>query len=736
MKDEIEGEKVDDVVDLVDLSPTSNKSQCQVPSQSNSAIRPAKKSQRANKNWSIDEDVELTNAWCNVPAKAQVGVGQKKIKLWERVCENFVKRMEDKHKVSRLENERTPGGCENRWMEIRSQCIKWSAIRVQTQPHYHSGWSPTDFDQYCRTRYLTKHESNFKCEASWHILKDHPKWMELVSGKKCKVSGQSSTFAKEVIGEANEVQRPVQGHSPVTPIDSSSGAVRIHTNSSEKGPNPSELGGPAAIDMEHPVGACNKSNDERQQKIQRHEESQVQVPSKSNLVVGPVKKNQRANKNWSIDEDVELTTAWCNVPTDVRIGVGQKLWERVCENFVVLMENNHKVSRSENIRTPGGCENRLMEIRTQCSKWSAIRVEAQQHYRSACCSANFEEYCRKTYFNQYQSNFKCEACWNILKDHPKWMEFVSGKLSKISGWSSTFAKEVVGEANEVQTLVEGHSPFAPIDGTSGEAHINNSSEKNPSPLKLGGPIATDLEHLIGVKKTTACNKPNNERQRKIKRHKESQASISRTIYDDNRKRDLKRDKEHETVSKREHSIKITKEYANIATELENIGERLMAAVDKLKELDKDNLDTEDEKRMYVMRKEHVEHYKRAYNMLKATLKSLEEANSPNVKVAETSSPNAKVAETSFLNAKVAETSFPNAKVAEKSFPNAKVAEKSFPNAKVAEKSFLNAKVAKTNAPNAKVAETSGRCTDKRKRHFNDYSDLDCPPGFEKHKVCK
>ncbi|XP_051150609.1 uncharacterized protein LOC127265015 [Andrographis paniculata] len=48
----------------------------------------------------------------------------------------------------------------------------------------------------------------------------------------------------------------------------------------------------------------------------------------------------------------------------------------------MLMQDNHGFRRSENKRTPGACENWMLEIRSKCSIWSAIRFQAEPSYRS------------------------------------------------------------------------------------------------------------------------------------------------------------------------------------------------------------------------------------------------------------------------------------------------------------------------------------------------------------------
>ncbi|XP_051146274.1 uncharacterized protein LOC127261888 [Andrographis paniculata] len=225
------------------------------------------------------------------------------------------------------------------------------------------------------------------------------------------------------------------------------------------------------------------------------------------------------------------------------------------------------------------------------------------------------------------------------------MEFGSSKKSKLNERSSTSRNEDVGERND-QGPVEVPSPLTPVDSNICVRPVNiNSSATFPTQPELVGPAAIDAERPIGVKKAKAANKPKNQRQRQIQQHEESQGSIARSITaslmkidsasnerwskfeEEDRRRDLQREEEYGVISERsktEHSIKINKEYANIAIEVANISERLMEAEAKLEELDKDNLDTFFKDRQYEMQKEQVQHYTRALTRLRATLQSIDE----------------------------------------------------------------------------------------------------------------
>ncbi|XP_051128044.1 uncharacterized protein LOC127249334 isoform X2 [Andrographis paniculata] len=201
----------------------------------------------------------------------------------------------------------TPEGCENRWTDIRSQCTKWTTIRVQAQPQCRSGWSPTDFESYCHHTFLEKHKKDFKFESCWHIVKDQPKWLEFAIKKKDNKSDRCSEVEKEHLEEtpgSGNVDEPF----PKTSVDSSTVGLQTGQDANARAPSLSDLGGPAVIDLERPIGVKraktgNKKNNQKKRRLQRLEDSQASVAK--NITAGLMTMDSTSRERWSAFEAFE-----------------------------------------------------------------------------------------------------------------------------------------------------------------------------------------------------------------------------------------------------------------------------------------------------------------------------------------------------------------------------------------------------------------------------------------------
>ncbi|XP_051136251.1 uncharacterized protein LOC127254938 isoform X2 [Andrographis paniculata] len=182
--------------------------------------------------------------------------------------------------------------------------------------------------------------------------------------------------------------------------------------------------------------------------------------------------------------------------------------------------------------------------------------------------------------------------------------------------------------SEVHDVVDVHSPVTSVDSSTSVVQTDIDSNVEGPPLPdLGRHGVIDLKCPIGVKGVKTCNKTNRQRQRRIKKHDELQACLSETVNSGlvaiasanheswtlteayYRRRELRRDEDYKFMfqgASDEHEITMTREIESLRQEFKIIGQRWIAAKEKLKLLDPNNLVTEFDKLCYAMRKEHVE----------------------------------------------------------------------------------------------------------------------------------
>ncbi|CAH9144769.1 unnamed protein product, partial [Cuscuta epithymum] len=91
------------------------------------------------KDWSIEEEVALTEAWLNVSVDADVGNNQKNAAMWNRVLEVWKEKMGPDHKIARNNN-----SMQCHWHLIRSTVSKFVAKYEQLERCSRSGTNKED----------------------------------------------------------------------------------------------------------------------------------------------------------------------------------------------------------------------------------------------------------------------------------------------------------------------------------------------------------------------------------------------------------------------------------------------------------------------------------------------------------------------------------------------------------------------------------------------------------------
>ncbi|XP_051117996.1 uncharacterized protein LOC127242481 [Andrographis paniculata] len=145
-----------------------------------------------------------------------------------------------------------------------------------------------------------------------------------------------------------------------------------------------------------------------------------------------------------------------------------------------------------------------------------------------------------------------------------------------------------------------------------------------------------MERPLGAKKAKANGKVNNQRQRKIRQHEESQASAtcsitaSLTALDSSQAERWSRMEENETrreklieeQSSEQHSARMAREIVQLTRDLAKIGEEMIVVFRKFEELDPAKLETESSWKEYAIRREQLEYYTDSHNGVKAAIATI------------------------------------------------------------------------------------------------------------------
>jgi hypothetical protein len=120
-------------------------------------------------------------------------------------------------------------------------------------------------------------------------------------------------------------------------------------------------------------------------------------------------------KNFTADEDADLCRAWLAVSQDATAGTDQRaetFWGRVMEEFVAMS--------SGETRTIQSLQTRWSSLQANVSKFCGYLAAVKNEEHSGWSPENILKEALHRYADFRKSAFDSMACYEILKDAPKW----------------------------------------------------------------------------------------------------------------------------------------------------------------------------------------------------------------------------------------------------------------------------------------------------------------------------
>ncbi|XP_062708771.1 uncharacterized protein LOC109407123 isoform X1 [Aedes albopictus] len=136
-------------------------------------------------------------------------------------------------------------------------------------------------------------------------------------------------------------------------------------------------------------------------------------------------------KNWTVEEDEALCTAWLNVSQDGATGTYQRvdtLYERVYELFIEICTEKN-LNCSAELRVPSGLKARWLLISKACSKFSGCVAQIYGRQQSGTTQSDVLKQAFTLYNTSTKSPFTLLHAFKILENAPKWKQYVDLKVS-------------------------------------------------------------------------------------------------------------------------------------------------------------------------------------------------------------------------------------------------------------------------------------------------------------------
>ncbi|KNF00530.1 hypothetical protein PSTG_06222 [Puccinia striiformis f. sp. tritici PST-78] len=133
-------------------------------------------------------------------------------------------------------------------------------------------------------------------------------------------------------------------------------------------------------------------------------------------------------KNWSIDEDKALCTAWLETTRDPVVGTGQKsdtFWERIHKYYAELVEKVNKEKKNLKsfnpivIRLVGSVECRWGHILKFVNKFIGFYSQCEDRLKSGHTRDQILSEAKEMLKNQCKTRYNLDHCYVILKEAAK-----------------------------------------------------------------------------------------------------------------------------------------------------------------------------------------------------------------------------------------------------------------------------------------------------------------------------
>lgn len=136
-------------------------------------------------------------------------------------------------------------------------------------------------------------------------------------------------------------------------------------------------------------------------------------------------------KNWSTNEDEALCRSWLDVSQDPVVSTNQKsetLYRRIRQKFVEICQETN-VAIDFELRGEKGLKSRWSVINKGVCKFVGCVTQITSRQQSGFSPQDVLREALLLYSTKEKSPFSLMHCYHILKDAPKWSQYVA--LTKV-----------------------------------------------------------------------------------------------------------------------------------------------------------------------------------------------------------------------------------------------------------------------------------------------------------------
>ncbi|CAL4955713.1 unnamed protein product [Urochloa decumbens] len=400
-------------------------------------------------NFAPEEDVSIVKSRLEISCEPIINTGHKKENFWQRVTKRY---NENRGRYP----ERTRRSIESRWEKIKQESEKFAGFLAESIRVNASGKSDADKTSEAAATYAGVEGHNFQFMHCWELLKDEPKWRDMIQkGGQHAAADRSGDHIPQGLNTINlDDDDPAAAASRKRPMGrdtakasrkncssvSMSSSEYASTNHSHHpdgnhsfGGNPSSYQGPwfayqGAPAMHPPPSAEGVFHPPQTGLIcpvddfgEQADPSAADVEEVEDIIRSKKKDGSRTKlSNFAPEEDVSIVKSRLEISCEPIINTGHKkenFWQRVTKRY-----NENRGRYPE--RTRRSIESRWEKIKQESEKFAGFLAESIRVNASGKSDADKTSEAAATYAVVEGHNFQFMHCWELLKDEPKWRDMI------------------------------------------------------------------------------------------------------------------------------------------------------------------------------------------------------------------------------------------------------------------------------------------------------------------------
>ncbi|CAL4955711.1 unnamed protein product [Urochloa decumbens] len=396
-------------------------------------------------NFAPEEDVIVVKSRLEMSWDPIINTLQKKENFWQRITKRY---NENRGQYP----ERTLRSIQSRWERIKQESEKIAGFLAENA----SGKSDADKTSEAAATYAGVEGHNFQFMHCWELLKDEPKWRDMIQkGGQHAAADRSGDHIPQGLNTINlDDDDPAAAASRKRPMGrdtakasrkncssvSMSSSEYASTNHSHHpdgnhsfGGNPSSYQGPwfayqGAPAMHPPPSAEGVFHPPQTGLIcpvddfgEQADPSAADVEEVEDIIRSKKKDGSRTKlSNFAPEEDVSIVKSRLEISCEPIINTGHKkenFWQRVTKRY-----NENRGRYPE--RTRRSIESRWEKIKQESEKFAGFLAESIRVNASGKSDADKTSEAAATYAVVEGHNFQFMHCWELLKDEPKWRDMI------------------------------------------------------------------------------------------------------------------------------------------------------------------------------------------------------------------------------------------------------------------------------------------------------------------------